>query len=137
MTFSIHQGGEVLSCQITHAQSSNIHTLVHVVGTCDLISVLFTVYANRIMERHPTPLQVIRYQAREGSPKEYGNKAKTAAAPSIIYICTKALHSFLSLAYCHATCSVIHLLPEVTFTLCIQPNLGLPRNHPPLPPPTP
>ena len=49
---------------------------------------------------------------------------------SFSYICTRALHSFLSFAYCHVPFSVIPLLPNVTITLSIQPKLGLPRPRP-------
>ena len=49
MTFSLHEGGVVMSNQITHIQSSNIHPLL---DTCALIfssCARFTVYPNRIM----------------------------------------------------------------------------------------
>ena len=52
MTFSLHQGGVVMSSQITHARSPNIHPLASTLGTSVFISVvapLFTVYTNRIM----------------------------------------------------------------------------------------
>ena len=51
---------------------------------------------------------------------------------SIIYMCTKTLHSFLSFAHYRAASTVIPLLPKATFTPSIQPNLGLPRTRPSL-----
>ena len=65
MTFSLRQGGVVMSSEITHAQSSNIHSLAHILDTCALIfssCALFKVY--------PTPLQVIteRTQGQAKSP---------------------------------------------------------------------
>ena len=36
-TFSIHQGGVVLSSQITPTQSSNTHPLAHIPSTCAMI----------------------------------------------------------------------------------------------------
>ena len=33
MTFSLHQGEEVMSSQRTFAQLSNIHVLAHILGT--------------------------------------------------------------------------------------------------------
>ena len=50
---------------------------------------------------------------------------------SIIYICTKALHS-LFFAHWRAASIVIPLLPKVTYTPSIQPNIGPSRNRPPL-----
>ena len=55
-----------------------------------------------------------------------------AAWNSFSYICTRALQSFLSFAHCRAATIVIPLLPKVTFTPSIQPNLGLPRTRPPI-----
>ena len=52
MTFSLCQGGVVMSSQITYTQSSNIHPLAHILDTWALIfssRALFTVYPNRIM----------------------------------------------------------------------------------------
>ena len=50
----------------------------------------------------------------------------------ISFICTRALHSFISFAHCSASSTVIPLLPKDTFTPSIQPNLGLPRSRSPL-----
>ena len=55
-----------------------------------------------------------------------------AAWNSFSYICTRAIHSFLSFAHCRAASAVILLLPKDTFTPSIQPNLGLPGTRPPL-----
>ena len=52
MTFSLHQGGVVMSSQITDTQSSIIHPLAHILDICALVfssCALFTVYPNRIM----------------------------------------------------------------------------------------
>ena len=79
MTFSLHQGEVVMSSQITHTKSSNIHPLAYIRDTSALIfssCALFTVYPNRIMYRHPTPLQVITTGAREGGPKEHSSKQR-------------------------------------------------------------
>ena len=46
---------------------------------------------------------------------------------SIIYLCTKALHSLISLAHISSRCQI-----NATFTPSIQPNLGLPRARSPL-----
>ena len=49
------------------------------------------------------------------------------------YVCTRALHSFLSFAHCRAASTIIPLLPKPTFTPSIQPNLCLPSHiRPPL-----
>ena len=52
MTFSLHQGGIIMSSQITHTQSSNIHPLAHILETLELIfssCASLSVYQNRIM----------------------------------------------------------------------------------------
>ena len=67
-----------MSSQITHI-ILNIHPLAHILEICAFIfssCALFTVYPNRIMKRHPTPLQVITTSAREGGPKEHRAKQK-------------------------------------------------------------
>ena len=51
MTFSLHQGGLVISSQITNT-IINIHPLAHILDICALIfssCAFFTVYPNRIM----------------------------------------------------------------------------------------
>ena len=55
-----------------------------------------------------------------------------AAWNSFSYVCTRALHSFLSFAHCRAASAVIPLLPKATFTPTIQPHLGRPRTRTPL-----
>ena len=52
MTFSLHQGGVVISSQISHTQSFNTYPIAHILDTSVLIFssyALFTVYPNRIM----------------------------------------------------------------------------------------
>ena len=46
-----YQGGVVMSSQITHSQSSNMHHLAHLLDTCPSIfssCAIFTVYHNRL-----------------------------------------------------------------------------------------
>ena len=91
MTFSLHQGGVVMSSQISYHTHTNtpththmqayikIHSLAHILDTCSLIfssCVLFTVYPNRIMYRHPSPLQVLTTRAQKSGPKEHSAKQK-------------------------------------------------------------
>ena len=58
--------------------------------------------------------------------------AQSVTYAPISYICTEALHSFLSFGHCRAAYTVILLLPKATFTPSIQPMFGLPRTRPPL-----
>ena len=117
-----------------HTQSSNIHPLAHILHTSALIlssCPFFTVYPNRIMRRHPTPLQVKTTRAREGGPKEHRGKQKwPRETHSFTYAPGLSTLSYLR-AHCRAASTVIPLLPKATFTLSIQPNLGLPRTRPP------
>ena len=133
MTFSLHQGWVVISSQITHTQSSNVHPLAHIVDTCNLIfssCALFTVYHNLIIKWHPTPLQVITTRAREGGPKEHREMQKWPRETHSV-TCTRALHSFIFFVHWRVVSSVIPLLPKATFTH-LSSHLGLPRTRPPL-----
>ena len=79
MTFSLRQGGVVMSIQIMPIQSSKIHPLAYIPGSCALIfsaSALFTVYPNHFMLWHPTSFLVIIPRAREGGMKERRTKQK-------------------------------------------------------------
>ena len=71
MTFSLHQGGVVMSSKIHKRTIINIQTLAHILDTWALIlssCAIFTVY--------PTPLQLIATRTREGSAKEHRDKQK-------------------------------------------------------------
>ena len=72
------------------------------------------------------------HQSTGGQSEKTQGQAKMAVWNSLSYICSRALHSFLSFAHCRAASTVIALLPKATFTPSIQPNLGLPRTHHPL-----
>ena len=52
MTFTLHKGRVVMSSQITHTQSPNMHPLAHILDTWALIfscCTLLTVHPNRVM----------------------------------------------------------------------------------------
>ena len=105
--------------QIMHAQLFNGHPLAHLQGTWALIissCTVFTVY--------PTPLQVISHRSAGGRYR--WTMLKIAEWNSIIYTCTRDLHSIQSIAHYRASCSVIPLLSKATFTPSIQPNLTVP-----------
>ena len=80
MTFYLHKGGVVMSSPIKHTPHTviKIHHLTHILDTWALIFmvVLFTVYPNHIMWRHPTPLQVITTRAPEGGREKHGARQK-------------------------------------------------------------
>ena len=73
MTISLHQGGLVMSSQITHTESKNLYSLALILDPCALIfssCALFTVYPNRIIKLDPISLLVITTSAWEGCSKE-------------------------------------------------------------------
>ena len=119
MTFFLHQGVVVMSSQITHTQSSTYTHNAYRWHLCLDSCVLLTVYPNGIMQRHPTPLQVITTRARKGGPEEYRAKQKWPRETHC-YIRTRALHSFQSFAHWRAAFTVIPLLPKATFTQSIS-----------------
>ena len=120
MTFPLHQRGVVMSSQITHT-IINIHPLAHIVNICVLMlssCSLFTVYPNRIMKRHPTPLHVITTRAREGGPKEHRAKQRwTRETHSVTYVLGLSTLSDLSR---------INAQPPPSFLYCPRP----PSHHP-------
>ena len=135
MTFSLHQGGVVMSSQITHTQSSKIHPLAHTYLTpapwfsvvVPFLQFIPTASRNGIL---PSPGN--NHQSTGGRSERTQGQAKMVPWNSFSYICTRALYSFQSLAHCCAASTVIPLLPKATITPSIQPNLGLPRARPPL-----
>ena len=55
----------------------NIHPLAHILDICALIFISCAIfYHNRIVQRHPTPLQEITTRAWDGGPKEHRAKQK-------------------------------------------------------------
>ena len=124
-----------MSSHIKHAQRSNIHPVEHKLGTCSSIFssfTVFTVYPNRLMYRDSTSLQVISCQSAGGRSERTQESSKNGRVNSMRYICTRALHFFLSFAHCLSGSRVIPLQPKATFTRSAQPTLGRPRNCPPL-----
>ena len=68
MTFSLHQGGVIMSGQIMHTRLYNIHPLAHMLGTCAFIfssRALFTVYLNCIIVCI-SPLSRLNHQSEGG-----------------------------------------------------------------------
>ena len=120
MTFSLHQGGIVMSSQITHTQLSNIHSLAHILDICSLMfnsCVLFSLFQrHHVTASHPCPSD--HHQRWEGSPKDHSSKQKWAS--------TRTLHSLQFFTHCYAASTIIPLLPKAIFTPSIQPNMGLP-----------
>ena len=62
------------------------------------------------MYRHATPLQVIIHQSARGRSEKTQFLAQIATLNSIIYICTRARHYFLSFAHSREASTVIPLL---------------------------
>ena len=75
------------------------------------------------------PCPCDNHQSTGGRSERTQCQTKMTAWNSCSYVCTRALHSFRSFAYCRADFTVIPLLPKATFTPTIQPNLGLPRTR--------
>ena len=123
MTFSLHQGGVVMSNQITHTQSSNIHLLAHILATCYLIfsscEPFYSSQPHHVTASHPSPGD--NHQSTGGPSERTQGQAKMAARNSISYTCTRALHSFLAFAHCRAASTIIPLLPKATFTPLSKP----------------
>ena len=132
MTFSLQQGRVVISSQITHTQSSNIHPLAYILDTAPWFSVIAPFYSlsqlHHVTASYPSPGD--NNQGMEGPLERTLVQAKIATFNSINYICTRALYSFPSFVHSHAASTVIRMLPKATFTPSIQPTLGLPHTRP-------
>ena len=88
----------------SHVNSDNTNTIInidplaHILDTWALIfssCALLTVYPNRIMSRHPSPLHVITTRAWEGGPKEHKAKQRWPRETHC-YICTRAISPFFA-----------------------------------------
>ena len=134
MTFSLHQGGVVMSSQIkhTHSQDAPLSEYIwhlsldfqYLRPFCSLSQ------PHHVMASLSSPCD--NHQSMGGRSERTQGQANMAAWNSFSYICTKSLHAFRSLAHCRSASSVISLLPRATFTQSTLPNLGLPRTRPPL-----
>ena len=136
MTFSLHQGGVVMSSQITHTHNHQDTPLSPYTWLLILDFQYLRPFYSLSQLHHLTaslPSPCANHQSTEGRSERTQCQAKISAWNSFSYICTRALHSFRSFAHCRAASTVFSLLPKVTFTPSIQPNLGLPRTRPPLP----
>ena len=95
MTFTLHQGGLVMSSQITRTQWSNIYLLAHILDTCPLIfssCTLFSLFLpHHVMASHHSPGD--HHQSMGGRSERTPGQTKMAAWNSFSYICTRALHS--------------------------------------------
>ena len=106
MTFTLHQGWEVMSCQITH--TNHQHT--------PLSPYIYRLSQHHITASQPSPGD--NHQSTGGWSERTLGQAKIAAWDLFSYICTRALHSFRSFADCRAAYTVI--------SLCTKP----PSQHP-------
>ena len=114
--FSLHQGGVVMSSQITHTQSSNMHPLAHTLDICALI--FSSLPQPHVMWLHSTSLQMITTKAREGGPeKHWANQKWPRETHSVTYVPGLSTLSDLSR---------IDALPPPSFLCCPRP----PSHHP-------
>ena len=135
MTFSLHQGGVVMSIQIKHTHSHQDTPLSPYTWHLSLDFRLLRPFYSLSQSHHVTPSlpsPCENHQSTGGRFERTQCQAKMAGWNSFSYICTSALYSFRSFSHWRASSAVIPLLPQATFTPSIQPTLGLPRTHPPL-----
>ena len=124
MIFSLHQGGLVMSSQITHT-IINIHPVAYILDICALIFSSCVTFYSSSQPHHVTT------RTREGSPKEHRAKQKLPREThSVTYV--PGLSTLFDLSRIDAQPPVISLLAKATFTPSIHPNLGLPRTRSPL-----
>ena len=136
MTFSLHQGRVVMSSQITHTQSPNIHPLAHIHDTQALIFSSCTPFYSLSLPHHITaslPSPDINHQSTGGRSERTQCQAKwPREIHSVTYAPGLSIFFLMFLVQCCAASTVIPLLSKATFTPSIQPNLGLPCTHPSL-----
>ena len=122
MTFPPLRRGVMLS-QITLTQSANTGPLAYITGTCSLnfsSCALFTVnlpQLHHVTASHPSPGD--KPPQREMAVRKNAGPSKNGhVKKSIIYICTRAHHSFLSFAHCRSASTFNPLLPKAS--ACIR-----------------
>ena len=125
----------------SHVKSGNTHTIIqhtplslytrHLRHDFQYVCHFYSLpRPHHLTASHPTPGDNHRSTGRR-SERTHG-QAKSAAWNLFSYICTRALHSFLSFLHCRLASTVIPLLPKTTFIPSIQPNHDLPHTRPPL-----
>ena len=132
MTFSLHQGGVVMSSQIKHTHSHQDTPLSPYTWHLSLDFLQLRPFYSLSQPHHVTaslPSPCDSHQSMGERSERTQGQAKMAAWNSFRYICTRTLHSFRSFAHCRAAATVIPLLPKATFTPSIQLNHDLPRTH--------
>ena len=134
MTFSLLQGGVVMSIQITRTQSSTYRLYLIYLTSAPWYSVVAPFYslsqAHHVTASHPSTGD--NQESMGGQSERTQGQAKMAVWNSFSYTCTRAHPSFQSFVHWHAASTVIPLLRKATFTPSIQPNIGLPCTRPPL-----
>ena len=118
MTFSLHQGGVVMSSQVKHTHSHRDTPLSPYTWQLSLdFQLLRPFYSlsqpHRVTASLPSPCD--NHQRMGGGSERTQCQAKMAALNSFSYICTRALHSFRSFAQ-----------PPQSFLCCLTP----PSHHP-------
>ena len=132
MTFSLHQGGVIMSSQITNTRTHTIikNPIAHILDSWALIfssCAVFTVYPNHIKYRHPSPLQVITTRAREGGPKEHSAKQKShSVSYQLISTSTHSVTYYVPELSTLSDLSLIVEQPTPAFLCCLKP----PSHHP-------
>ena len=110
-TFFLREGGVVMSSQITHTQSSNIHPIANILVTCVLISSSCTLFSlpqpHHATASHPSPRGRITTGGRSERTRSQakiarGTQSVTYAPelPSLSYL-SRSLHSHSSVAERH------------------------------------
>ena len=116
-------------------KSDNTHTIIQYTLLAQILDTCALIFSSWVQSPHVTashPSEGGNYRSTGEWSEIKQGRVKMAAWNSFSYICTRALHSFLSFAHCPAASIVIPLLPKATFTPSIQPTLGLSHTRPPL-----
>ena len=125
MTFSIHpgRGSHARPSLVTFSYFESVNThaitkhrpLAQIFDTCALIFSSssfsqFTPTAYHVAASHPSPGD--NHQRTWGRSERTRGQAKMAGWNSICFICTRALHSFISFAHCRLSSTVIPRFPR-------------------------
>ena len=114
MTFSLHEGGVVMSSQIKHTHSHQDTPLSpytwHLSLDFQLLSPFYSLFQpHHVTVSHPSACD--NQQSMGGWSERTQCQAKMAAWNSFNYICTRALHSFRSFGK-----------PWLSFFCCLRPS---------------
>ena len=136
MTFSLDQGGVVMSSQITHTTHARKHTIIKIHPLAHILDSRALIFSSSAFFSLSQPHHVtVSLPSPGDNPQSTGGRFERTQCQEkwLVKLIQLHMHQGSQLfPIFRAVSTIIPLLPKATFTSSIQPNLGLPRTRPPL-----